>query len=956
MASTERLKRLSQALPPVSALLTAGPAAYKNESDTVWMNLSRGLGDVKKDVALLDSMDVPEGAIADVWEFVLRVIEERPKYAARVMAAVATLLESRRWADGFLNTTNKQRLALWKLSCPAETQPSPVALTLSLVRLGVEFDDLLPTAVVGNSATFVKEFVDLLDPQELSRFELSELGCCWRASRAARQGLPEDALGLPDRGGGFSRDFTPAARANGADAGAFEAASRRDQRPVSRKDIVDQLLDVTIEALDVAAKCIEPMLCGYEGELNIAACAKSKVLEFRKRQQNLQAQLVVLGPYQCGKTSLAYALAGFPALPPACPSMVITRWVHTPSLAVPRLSIPQELAALLAGWWDRLAAASTVEAVARPPATSVEGIDAVAEALEQIQQLVYRGRLTGSISKQELEPLSRPSMSVSVEVAFQALVRLEESLTDTGTLSLVDLPSPDSGPLWEHQDVMNLCRRSLQEADAVMIVVDASKNEVPSWLAELLKETLLQERLLRREDAWVVANRIDQLPDFFCQDGVVTACRRAREQQLQSFKEVVLDENHVIPAAARLSLLGQHGLRQVTEHLTPQVLSRLEKVPWFAQVSAFLFGVHWEREVKNMEKPKWRQSMKELQVLGQVTGQSATPCITVLKTAYLKMLPRTVARVMFDLSQHISTFVASLGALQGSAKIINVEQLRDVFVAYEGDVQRRVTEQLKQHVPREESVRRMAASKCSQQVVLDDANSAELNENYFALLAREALGLWQPAFQASLTACCDEVTKAHQKWQRSTDHYLAQGGVDAATKQRVLLESKTLRLLPDAAGEGPLKTADRDRWVREHANQVEVTRHRQLFRATRMTFFIKPDNVLNFLLDLYSAWIEATEREIFRRCIEPVHRNFDAMVQQVEDLNMQRLASSFKRAPSSFDLGFVQQLMEVLPKVAASQPEAASDSSVVDAEEAQRCEALCEEVRAVLRKIESKQR
>eukprot|EP00913_Durusdinium_trenchii_P026753 g25095.t1 len=100
-------------------------------------------------------------------------------------------------------------------------------------------------------------------------------------------------------------------------------------QPTVTEEIVDNLLECFEEAVDVTRRHLEPLMTGYEGEANIASSARARLQELKWRQANLQAQLVVMGPCQVGKTSLTYALVGFPALPPAVPSMVTVKWVGT---------------------------------------------------------------------------------------------------------------------------------------------------------------------------------------------------------------------------------------------------------------------------------------------------------------------------------------------------------------------------------------------------------------------------------------------------------------------------------------------------------------------------------------------------------------------------------------------------------------------------------------------------
>lgn len=947
----DRTGRLLKALPVVTA--SFGPQqAFKEDSGQTWNVLRYGLQDLKQVPHQLETVVLPERtdglpverSIDDVWEFVLDLMLTKPKHARQTMDAVAMLLSSQRWADGLIRAKGIHRLSLWKFSALAGAEPSPVDLASAILKLGVSVDELLPLAALESGTGFVGDLAARLTADEREALEASELGSAWRQSKGSRaSGKRSSLLGRQVS----ADDFGTLSQANKAEAASIEAAGKKDRKPGCRKDVVDHLLDLTDEALDIAAKRLEPMMSGYAGEMNLAVGAKAKVREFRQRQANLQAQLVIIGPCQVGKTSLTYSLVGFAALPPTIPSMVTTRWVHTPNLAVPRLTMPESLSSLLESWAQRLETSFTLHDGA------VEGIDAVAKALAQVHGVVHNGRTTGLINSRELDAISRPSMCVSIEVAFSALASLEESLTECGSLSILDLPSPDGDVLWELQDVQLLSKRALQEADGVLVVVDASKHEVPRWMGRLLHEAFVQDRVLRNGDAWIVANRIDQMPEFFCKDGVTDACQRVKACQLRDFHDVILGEDRVIPTAARLSLLAMYGNRQVTSELTQAVLSSLDREPWFVQTCSFLFGVHWSDKVKDMDRTKWRKSMKELHLLGQVTDHLAN---SVLKTAYVQMLPRSVARVMFDLSQLISSFVSSLRALEGTSSTIDAEQIRLLFKTYSEDVQKRMNTCLSQNAPSEADLKQLAASKCSAPVVFDGRDSTELNEKYFSILAREAMSLWQPYFVRGITACCEEVMKAHQKWLRSLDVYLGKGGADAVTKQKLLLDSKNLQLLA-TTGEGflPLQNSERDRLVQDHAGKVSVTVAKQLFQWTRRTYHIKPENASAFLLDLLETCMSSYVAEIQRRCMLPVQQNFQELESSIEELNRHRLAGVQRRKDSrSFDFSFAHRLAEVLPRVANfnGSREEESSSEVLAEAEAESCEKLCYEVRTVLQEIE----
>eukprot|EP00435_Cladocopium_sp_Y103_P022717 s877_g5.t1 len=306
----------------------------------------------------------------------------------------------------------------------------------------------------------------------------------------------------------------------------------------------------------------------------------------------------------------------------------------------------------------------------------VEGVDAVAAAMDACHRTIYRGRTLGVISTEDLAGLSRSTMFLQVEVAFAALADLEEQLTDTGMLSLVDLPSPEKDTLWATQDLLTLYHSTLRDADGVLVVVDASKYEVPQWMGNMLRSVFKQEEgdfeersaALQPSDAWIVANRMDQLPEFFCKDGSKELCKKVMERQYENYKDVIVDQEHVIPIAARLSSLAIYGKEKIQEPIS-QHLARLERQPWFAQACALLFGIRWADQVKEVDSSRWRSSMRELMLLGQVTGTLAN---SVLKTAYVNMLPRSVARVMQELSQLAWSFCSALSCLEGTSSEIQV--------------------------------------------------------------------------------------------------------------------------------------------------------------------------------------------------------------------------------------------------------------------------------------------
>eukprot|EP00913_Durusdinium_trenchii_P002065 g1908.t1 len=287
----------------------------------------------------------------------------------------------------------------------------------------------------------------------------------------------------------------------------------------------------------------------------------------------------------------------------------------------------QELAKLLNTWSERLVRlpqATEIEVLSFK-GDAVEGVETVTSAIDACHRSIYRCRHLGVVSAEELAVLSRSSMFL--------------------------------------QDVSALYRSTLRGADGVLVVIDASKHEVPQWVCNMLRDIFKQDEEMSFEecvgaDTWIVANRMDQLPEFFCKEGKEFS-KKVMERQHDAWHR----SGHVIPIAARLSSLAIYGKEKIQETLSAQLLSRLERQAWFAQACALLFGIRWIEQVKDVDQTRWRSSMRELMLLGQVTGPLAN---SVLKTAYVKMLPRSVTRAMQELSQLTMSFCSALSSLEGS--------------------------------------------------------------------------------------------------------------------------------------------------------------------------------------------------------------------------------------------------------------------------------------------------
>lgn len=951
----DRSKRLREALPEVTKAL-GSEKVFHDESGSIWTNLRRGLNDLKKDPQRLDTMELPyDSTIHDVWEFTLDLMVKHPKYSRQILDAAEMLLGSERWANGFLQVKQKHRLSLWKLNATKENEPSPVSVASQLIQQGVKVDDLIPEAALESGLGFVQELASALKGDARSEFDKSQLGTAFREAKAAKA----EAAPSPLPEGTSAEDLGELTANNQAQAASIAAAGVRgeaEKRPGCRKEIGDSLLEVFEEAVEVTGKHLEPLLTGYTGEANIASSARARLQELKYRQANLQAQLVVMGPCQVGKTSLTYALAGFAALPPAMPSMVMTKWVHTPGLMVPRMTMPPDLAQLLTAWSERL--------VRLPHATEievltfhdyVEGVDAVAAAMDACHRTIYRGRTLGVISTEDLAGLSRSTMFLQVEVAFTTLADLEEQLTDTGMLSLVDLPSPEKDTLWATQDLLTLYHSTLRDADGVLVVVDASKYEVPQWMGNMLRSVFKQEEgdfeersaALQPSDAWIVANRMDQLPEFFCKDGSKELCKKVMERQYENYKDVIVDQEHVIPIAARLSSLAIYGKEKIQEPIS-QHLARLERQPWFAQACALLFGIRWADQVKEVDQSRWRSSMRELMLLGQVTGTLAN---SVLKTAYVNMLPRSVARVMQELSQLAWSFCSALNCLEGTSSEIQVKTLSEVFTTYQEDVRQRILKKFREFAPSPQHAEELVARKCpADGMTFDGPDATDLNQKFFEIMAREALAEYQPSYDRAKMKCHEEVKEAHNKFLRTVDYYLTKDGLDPFTKQKLLMDAKNLNLNPVLGALGsPLVDSKRDEFVAEEVKKVEPIVQRRLFHRSHRSYHITLEFAGAFETKLLELWRQAAEELLVKLCLEPIHQSFKKMRQEMEDFNKRPRR---RKDNGRCNVSFGPKLAEVLKEICTfNAPMDTRSNDAVSINEAERCERVCQEVRATLQKI-----
>jgi len=723
----------------------------------------------------------------------------------------------------------------------------------------------------------------------------------------------------------------------------------------TQKDIVDSLLDAASQALDVASQCLKPMLMGYQGESNPAHVAKERVMECKSRLQDLSANIVIIGPCQSGKTSLCHVLVGYPLLPFEVPTMIVTKWTHIVGRKLPRLTISDALYELLEDWRKRLGFQESLPKVC-------EG-DSIGEAIHCAHKIVYFGRQTGTLQDTDLSPLCRVENFLDVELAFASLDDVSDDLTDVGTLSLYDLPSPD-GQIFEQYDLKMVFFRTLQQADGVLVTIDVSKHEKTqvARISSLIEECL-EDRLFRREDTWIVANAIDKIDDFHCYEGVSAVCQRVKKEQYRNFESVILDEDHVIPTAAHLNLLALVGKNKITGNIGAANMNKFRYVPWFAQLCHYYHGVNWIRQMRTGggSATKWQEMVDEVAVHGQVTTKL---CTCVLQTAYLNMFPRSVISVMSNMKDIVEDFLQTLDTLQGDDKEngghIDSSELKQVFNTYFNDVKKKTNERILMHLPRKEDCETYlsmlpektmtnqwsAKFESGRGATFEDYTSDPV-EDFLKRASRELVAQWRLDFQTCPEDCAEIVKKSHVKWERSVDHYLKKMGAAAISRKRIIDATSDLRI---SSPKGSIKTLGEEKWnalVKEQTEQVPYRKFKQLFRRTRKVYELSPYTMNQFLENLWELWCREARMLVKQMVLDVVRANFDDMIEAIELVNEKQDMAQLKEG-IDFDFGFADELRTILPKVATFDVE---DPDTVDDDELERCEELCAEVKRAVNRI-----
>ncbi|CEM35590.1 unnamed protein product [Vitrella brassicaformis CCMP3155] len=974
----DRSKRLRDALPSVEKIMGDKKQRFMEDCGTVFTNLKRGINDVKKQVELIDNIEYSTRQL--VWKFLLTLFKQEPKFSKQILNCVAVLLSSTPWVESFKALEDKSLLTLWKVSPSGHASGcGPQDVLVQLLERGVDPDQLLPAEAMKS------DLVSKLQERsgDFSAAAKATLRACSDGGNMVAKKIlsgpqiaseaPEDAVSdrksEPADKDEVSSTVGDYIAQNQAQIDLIKAAvSRRnslageEQAPVpsvpslSQKEIILRLFNSALEALEVAAECLQPIQVGAEE--NLATAHARRIMDFARRLHDLEAVLLVLGPAQAGKTTVAQALAGFPCLPTSTPSALTIEWTHTAHLALPRLIMPDTLAEALQGWAQKvrvkLASEATsdqalIASLSGPWGQTVEGFEEITREIERANHLVYMGRQLEVLDAKELRLLTDPSLTLRVDTAFPCLSSLDDDLAEVGTLKLVDLPSPDLS-IWQGHDLDLLMRNHLKRADGVLAVVDASRHKAAGVLRSVL-EDCLANGTLQPNDIWIVANKIDQLNDFFCLNGLRDGCNRVREQQFDFFKEIIVGPDHVIPTAASISLLGVYG-QYCGQKVQKNLFKEYSKKPWFGQICAFLYGIHWTRAVKMMTPRKWNEAMKECQLMGQISDALAS---SVLKQPYVKMLPRSVVKFMGSLKEQLENFIQELDSFEhgpsGGAEGVNLDQLRSVFAAYYEDCGHKIDEVAMGLPTRDEATNLLKLEGGVKEIREENPGEGmrELQE-FLKLSSKDANEAWTKRYLDFMNAAQGRLTRTNQKWVRSVDHYLKQQGANAVTRHKILSKVNELHLERPTALEMPT-----DGWanlIAATAKSVPYTKDKKMFHRTCKTYMLSQEKAAEYIVAFWELYMTTIRKVLIPKyMLGPIKANFDDMCNTIDDLNQQTattyIAPGGMRA-MGFDFTWAKLLKEVLPDIANFDTQ---NPETVDEGEQEECEKVVERVRSVCDRI-----
>ncbi|KAF4680656.1 hypothetical protein FOZ60_013142 [Perkinsus olseni] len=942
-AAVERGRRLRECLPAVAAAVDWDERTFENEGQSLWKCLRVGILDAGKDPRVLD--EIEDAAVNAAWEFILKIMERSPRSGRQVLECVAILSHSVPWLHGFARVTSPSRLALWRIAPGKRPSPADPAQVMHRLVSGLR--------AVGEKSPSWDDLLRPLDSVLANRHFLDQLVDCMSSDERA-QFTTECRIGrFVVRGSSFSDDEV-------ASEGAVEGASdgspsvsghRMAERPgvdvVSDKDIVQTLITSTAEAMEVASVCLDNyfQLDGISPQCDVNNIARQCLQDLRRlsaRLDNLKARLLFFGPCQTGRTSLVAAMAGFPMEPVDTRTALTTEWHHSPSLAVPRITMPLQLNEHLQEWEASLMTSRLDEGddplLRVPLPCSAEGVEAVNALLQRVNGAVWAAREKGIITDQQARLLTHPEMALSIFTDFGHLAATTPDGDRPGELILVDASSPD-GKLFDAGSMSQMLRVQAKQSNGMILVVDASRHPTAADFPSLINllRSFESDGCLRAEDLWIVGNCVDRLPDFNLPDDGRAACETAVRSSLREVFAPVLavesrmesDNAKCLVASARLASLGVygkwkmhtlfgHGRKKSSDVINTTAMMELGKDTWFANIASVLYGIHWAASLRGMPLKAWDKEMRVLMSHGRVQGLVAS---SILGPACTSMMQRSVELTLHQLRAIIGDFTEEISALSGGnvddqreTDSHKLDQLRAVFATFLADVENRVAAAFLELPGEEESCEEVIqeAMKSDELIRFEDMSSQPVLE-YLRRVSEQAVEEWNGAYTVCANQAYKSTVTALEKWTRTVGHHLRRSRADGALRKRV---AERLSSLHDRISDGPFECIPpenewKDIILATVKKDVSVAKQPSLFSRAKVFELHRPA-VDRFLRAFHALWSAQVKAESSTNFINPIKHNFEEIC---EVLRLPPSSLGGESPDGSTDFAFVPVLSRALDKL-----------------------------------------
>ncbi|KAF4681482.1 hypothetical protein FOZ60_012064 [Perkinsus olseni] len=971
-AEVERGRRLRECLPAVAAAVDWDERTFENEGQSLWKCLRVGILDAGKDPRVLD--EIEDAAVNAAWEFILKIMERSPRSGRQVLECVAILSTSSSWLRGFARVSLPSRLALWRIAPGKRPSPADPAQVMHRLVSGLR--------AVGEKSPSWDDLLRPLDSVLANRHFLDQLVDCMSSDERA-QFTTECRIGrFVVRGSSFSDDEV-------ASEGAVEGASdgspcvsghRMAERPgvdvVSDKDIVQTLINSTVEAMEVASVCLDNyfQLDGISPQCDVNNIARQCLQDLRRlsaRLDNLKARLLFFGPCQTGRTSLVAAMAGFPMEPVDTRTALTTEWHHSPSLAVPRITMPLQLNEHLQEWEASLMTSRLDEEddplLRVPLPCSAEGVEAVNALLQRVNGIVWAGREKGIITDQQARLLTHPEMALSIFTDFGHPAATTSDGDRPGELILVDASSPD-GKLFDAGSMSQMLRVQAKQSNGMILVVDASRHPTAADFPSLINllRSFQTDGCLRAEDLWIVGNCVDRLPDFHLPDDGRAACEAAVRSSLREVFAPVLavesrmesDNEKCLVASARLASLGVygqwkmhtlfgHGRKKSSDAINTTAMMELGKDTWFANIASVLYGIHWAASLRGMPLKAWDKEMRVLMSHGRVQGPVAS---SILGPACTAMMQRSVELTLHQLRAIIGDLTEEISAVSGGnvddqqgADSHKLDQLRAVFATFLTDVENRVAAAFLELPGEEESCEEViqGAMKSDELIRFEDVSSQPVLE-YLRRVSEQAVEEWNGAYTVCANQAYKSTVTALEKWTRTVGHHLRRSRADGALRKRV---AERLSSLHNRISDGPFECIPpENKWkdiiLATVKKDVSVAKQQSLFNRAKVFELHRPA-VDRFLRAFHALWSAQVKAESSTNFINPIKHNFEEIC---EVLRSPPSSLGGESPDGSTDFAFVPVLSRAFDKLKDFDLGMGDDGRDSMRLDKQRCEGLQAEV------------